>query len=1373
MVKAAMKHTVEKGETLSGIGQRYRIHWMRIWEFKDNKDKKEERGKPELIQEGDVLVIPDRMPLAAVGIPKGQSVIKVLRRPEVRGDTPRFDCHVHLHSQSIYRMLLGCFGIESEAQQALLCRAEGENFAAAAGTDKALVPLLLDLCFCPLWRSVSLESSIQTDKIAGLLGSREVGRVTKRDSATSYDPLNIYGPGRYFTVDDGIDRWCETASELAQSRPGRCFPFVPFDPRRTDALTIVQQCILERGFCGIKLYTRNGWRLAQNVDLVGDDTIGAELDRRVAAMFRWAEENDVPVVNHYSPGGWPPEEHLSLPKSFRSSSLQLDIERFVSDWEQEHAWNEIVEYGISIRHRPQLTEICGLLRRLVIGSMHDDVSTHGRKYDEAISTALKKQVPKPAEMLETDYTTWLNFGRDYGVAFSEDISRYKQLTVEPVPEKFGGKYCLAHSGGEGVFLTNRELMGSLSKESQEEIKSYVNRHRSGEWLSFSNIVKHLKGNDGWFVDISYFSGLKVAADQLAVYTYLLKSLAEEGLEDRVLFGTDWPLTWANNKITVNETWAIVESASESEVITSIWPNCWNDITRINPLQYLGLKPAAPQIERIQEFLGQSKWERTWMHAQGLSSSKALYRFEQALSCRFRITIDGKPPGRELQGELRIFEPDARSAHLAIPMFTQKFSVRPDGSAYTDQNQLVPVPEFVLFSAGGHLGSISLTEESQDIVAKIESGVTICRDTRRNTSAELDSGNLILVSRNGAHESTVNFVERNYLNCGSWTATKTEFAAVMGGELFVGSWSSQPNARKPSQPEIDASPLLRRLLCNADSDRLFLIEHKASLQEFSPLDQLWVFIGDCHIHGLAGWLCDNHTRCLDQCPDPELVTFTDHLKTNVKPHRVVQIGDLYEVWEVQALVELAYYVIEDLHLGYPVKDEEKYTREFKEFSMRLNGPELPPTRPSRHGFVDRERDLAAHFAWMLEKFPAEFLSDQDRWGQTDADDDKPVWETNRRRVLEYFGLNNSSMERHRTASHWLKNVTLPDVMALMKFRYQLDFSGYPGLHESWSTPKLWLAPEAVKEAIRQGNPDLRDFWQSLDQDSTWSSIDGNHDTSTINRHLEIVFSPQSTGKRQRALRRLSREQVAYENDPTASLDVPKLSHSTTNGKVIYEHGDACDFFNNWLDFAKMAFDRISGGYFGTRGRVLDELKERRAIMAIQDFVADKSLVRAAKRRARRIFERHSEVRLVVLGHTHEPLLVDADLEFGGSPRLLSIGPKHLSLRNGEVKVFEQSDVDVGRFEISCEVGRLQVRLETRTWWEWEKPDRAKSWQWEIAAEGTNHISVSIPERSRSGATIWSRCDQDNRILISALADSTCSVKMMSVDREPDIDREVVR
>lgn len=55
-------YTVEQGDCLSSIGERFRIPWKKIWEHTANKELRDRRGNPNILYPGDKVFIPDLEP---------------------------------------------------------------------------------------------------------------------------------------------------------------------------------------------------------------------------------------------------------------------------------------------------------------------------------------------------------------------------------------------------------------------------------------------------------------------------------------------------------------------------------------------------------------------------------------------------------------------------------------------------------------------------------------------------------------------------------------------------------------------------------------------------------------------------------------------------------------------------------------------------------------------------------------------------------------------------------------------------------------------------------------------------------------------------------------------------------------------------------------------------------------------------------------------------------------------------------------------------------------------------------------------------------------------------------------------------------------
>jgi Amidohydrolase len=104
-------------------------------------------------------------------------------------------------------------------------------------------------------------------------------------------------------------------SRVAARYPAQIWPLVPFDPRRPDGLDYVKRAVEEQGFIGVKLYSRCGWMPLHNRELYGD-TIGSKLDARLDKFYDYLIKNDLPVLNHTSPTGFPPDGQIAYPRGY-------------------------------------------------------------------------------------------------------------------------------------------------------------------------------------------------------------------------------------------------------------------------------------------------------------------------------------------------------------------------------------------------------------------------------------------------------------------------------------------------------------------------------------------------------------------------------------------------------------------------------------------------------------------------------------------------------------------------------------------------------------------------------------------------------------------------------------------------------------------------------------------------------------------------------------------------------------------------------------------------------------------------------------------------------------------------------------------------
>lgn len=166
----------------------------------------------------------------------------------------------------------------------------------------AVAAMVPDLAYCPL-------NSTFIGKAMTSVTGREV------DIAGS-EPLYYTAPSDRFNDKfawgwNSRDRqsWEQALhiiAEAARKYAGQVYPFVGFDPRRPNGLEVVKEMIEQKGYVGVKMYSRTGWLPIHNRILYGKEN-GDELDRRMDELFKYCLQHDLPMLVHCSPTGYPPD----------------------------------------------------------------------------------------------------------------------------------------------------------------------------------------------------------------------------------------------------------------------------------------------------------------------------------------------------------------------------------------------------------------------------------------------------------------------------------------------------------------------------------------------------------------------------------------------------------------------------------------------------------------------------------------------------------------------------------------------------------------------------------------------------------------------------------------------------------------------------------------------------------------------------------------------------------------------------------------------------------------------------------------------------------------------------------------------------------
>ncbi len=192
----------------------------------------------------------------------------------------------------------------------------------------AAVSLVLDMGYVPLQSDMKSNiSRIGAPLKATESSFGEEEYYSYGGSAKSMKKEYVWYPRR------GSD-WATVIRKVAEAckkRPGKLWPFVGFDPRRPDGIGYVRKAIGADGaYVGVKLYSRLGWMPIHNRRLYGDD-LGDPLDQRCDQLYQYLVANDIPVLVHTSPTGFPPDGWMVMPwtctKLRRQAIAAVDFEQ--------------------------------------------------------------------------------------------------------------------------------------------------------------------------------------------------------------------------------------------------------------------------------------------------------------------------------------------------------------------------------------------------------------------------------------------------------------------------------------------------------------------------------------------------------------------------------------------------------------------------------------------------------------------------------------------------------------------------------------------------------------------------------------------------------------------------------------------------------------------------------------------------------------------------------------------------------------------------------------------------------------------------------------------------------------------------------------
>lgn len=481
------------------------------------------------------------------------------------------------------------------------------------GNPVIITPMLLDFGYTPLGTSAASKaakvkgsgnSMTEPDARKEEIADTKINYFSKTDrSASSH---------RFFTRDDGmLKHQIEILNLMAKLWPGQIMPFCPYDPRRPNGLDHVKAAMDTQAYVGVKLYARCGWMPYNNAAMHGPD-VGDALDRRLDEFYTYVTENDIPVLNHTSPTGHPPEGALVFPWRFTDQANSMDRD--------EASAYSPVGYPPSNWTKPD---------RFVRGRTHKQKSIEKMNYEltafgyyclyDQFTTS-----PYAWELVLKLYPKlrlcFAHFGSKLAVYANPRYLIRSQAAAEDCDLLLQKNPMVAGATGDRTFK-DYFVKGAVHIRRDNKIKDNDAQHAADtllapgtEWGDFldkwaaaypddwsTKITELVTKYDNVYTDMSYLTGNGDSFNDLVrpVFQDALDQRAKAGrLFDKLMIGTDWYMTEISD-LSPGDFWSLVENAcmmdkshfeelpkSEQQRRAKVWDH-W---ATFNALRYLNVKP---------------------------------------------------------------------------------------------------------------------------------------------------------------------------------------------------------------------------------------------------------------------------------------------------------------------------------------------------------------------------------------------------------------------------------------------------------------------------------------------------------------------------------------------------------------------------------------------------------------------------------------------------------------------------------------------------------------------------------------------------------------------------------------------------------------
>lgn len=486
-----------------------------------------------------------------------------------------------------------------------------------------ITPMLLDFGYTPLGTSVASKAA----KIKGSGDSMNETQARHEEIADTglyyfSKSARTQRDHRFFTRDNEMFlHQIEILHLMAKLWPGQIMPFCPYDPRRPNCLDIVKKAMDTQAYVGVKLYARCGWMPTNNAALHGTE-IGKILDDRLEELYTYVTANDIPILNHTSPTGHPPEGALVFP--WRMTAEANPDDRLPasnaaptgyppSNWTQP----DIFVKGRTKKQR-SLDKMTFELTGFGFYCLYDQLTTSPYSWEPVLEKHPKLRL------------CFAHFGSKLA-AYANPRYRISSEAAEADCELLLQKNpMVAGSTGDRTFAAyfkkgavrnryDKKIKDDFAQESADTL--FTPGKEWDCWLETwaqkypddwgTRITKLVTKYENVYTDISFITGNASSFNDIVgpIFQDAMEQRANAGrLYDKAMIGTDWYMTEMAS-LSPGDFWRLVEKACKMDPATftnlaeeerNKRVKVWDNWATKNALRYLNVKPrfAGKGMERL-------------------------------------------------------------------------------------------------------------------------------------------------------------------------------------------------------------------------------------------------------------------------------------------------------------------------------------------------------------------------------------------------------------------------------------------------------------------------------------------------------------------------------------------------------------------------------------------------------------------------------------------------------------------------------------------------------------------------------------------------------------------------------------------------------